>query len=529
MNSDKDIRSRSITRIDMTSRNEIAFHNHNFDLGILLQHYSGLCISIRNATNRLDLGADCTERFQWTKYHSIMHVRTGLCVTPETNNDNAKLYLKNNCKHASAVFRFTANMSLQHVKSGKCLHPYWGCPVPAKGEDIVLHAACDEPRLQFEPITENTECRAIYPYCNAVANRPASASPNCSTVELIQGLEWHWVYIIIVVGSSIVIVQGAVIVCIYSKMMKSNKRQQQQQQYPTFGSGTKGNHSVSCAESEGVRMLGITSAMSDEAQASLRFSEYSDFSSVSDDQETSQLDENEVAEAGTESQERRAYMNIDYNKNARKKPKLSQQPHQQGGSRKQDDSSSKRTSKLAIDFSRMRNVFKVRKSYTLNDLELLKRISIERHEYEEPISPSSLNSSNTGDSSSSRAQPRQSAATKRTVNGPNNIANSKKNEYIEPDTSNAKKIRTRSSSVPAKMAPPEHYLKPVCVGRERGYSAGNKFRKTSAAAYVNIEPVSPDRTEKNLYDMPELTQIKEQEDTTEHQQNNHVYLKILED
>ena len=49
----------------------------------------------------------------------------------------------------SGAFRFTGNMSLQHIRSSKCMHPFWGCPVPSQGEDLVLHSTCDEERLAF--------------------------------------------------------------------------------------------------------------------------------------------------------------------------------------------------------------------------------------------------------------------------------------------------------------------------------------------------------------------------------------------
>ena len=164
-------------------------------------------------------------------------------------------------------------------------------------------------------------------------------------------------------------------------------------------------------------------------------------------------------------------------------------------------------SKLSIDFSKMRQVFKVRKSYTFNDLEKLKRISIERHQYEEPTSPCSLDSA-----------PLRTAAEKNGGGG---------SEYIEPD---AKNVRVRSASVPSKMtqpSPEQAYLQPICSAKDKTV-IGGKIRRTGAS-YANAQPVSPTRIERNLYDTPELSLIKEHEEQIPAQIETHTYLKILKD
>ena len=183
---------------------------------------------------------------------------------------------------------------------------------------------------------------------------------------------------------------------------------------------------------------------------------------------------------------------MDFNQNKNKKKSLKR--------RDSKDRTSKRLSKLSIDVSKMRHLFKIRKSYTLNDLEMLKRISIEQHEYEEPISPVSLTAQPMGKNS------------KTDVSG-------ESSGYIEPDT---KCTRGRSASVPAKFAQPnDGYLKPISE-RDRKRSLGS-----SGVAYANLKPSSPVRTEKNLYDMPQMAFIEE-DDGECLEVEAHTYLKILD-
>lgn len=115
-----------------------------------MRHYSGLCLALKNGTNALYLSKSCDEGFIWTKYNTIMHVKTSMCLIPESGEDDAKIIAKKECKNLNGAFMLSANLSLQHIKTSKCLHPYWGCPVPSQGEDIVLHTACNEERLKFE-------------------------------------------------------------------------------------------------------------------------------------------------------------------------------------------------------------------------------------------------------------------------------------------------------------------------------------------------------------------------------------------
>ena len=150
----------------------------------------------------------------------------------------------------------------------------------------------------------------------------------------------------------------------------------------------------------------------------------------------------------------------------------------------------------------MRHLFKIRKSYTLTDLELLKRISIEQHEYEEPISPVSLNPQLIG-------------------KAPKSDATGEGSGYVEPD---GKCVRGRSASVPAKFVHQEGdgYLQPVVSEKDKKKCPGS-----NSVAYVNLKPSSPLRKEKNLYDMPEMALIEEDASDCV-QVESHTYLKILE-
>ena len=82
-----------------------------------------------------------------------MHVDTSLCLIPENGKDNAKIYAKDNCSSVFSQFKLTGNGSLCHVASKKCVHPFWGCPVPLPGEGMVLHRTCGLERLKFDFVT----------------------------------------------------------------------------------------------------------------------------------------------------------------------------------------------------------------------------------------------------------------------------------------------------------------------------------------------------------------------------------------
>ena len=69
---------------------------------------------------------------------------------PENDKDDAKIIATKDCSNPSTAFMLSGNHSLQHIRTKKCLHPYWGCPVPSQGETVVLHAACNQERLMFE-------------------------------------------------------------------------------------------------------------------------------------------------------------------------------------------------------------------------------------------------------------------------------------------------------------------------------------------------------------------------------------------
>ena len=200
-----------------------------------------------------------------------------------------------------------------------------------------------------------------------------------------------------------------------------------------------------------------------------------------------------TADEGENAKEERTYINIDYNQNK------GREKNKSANRRNSKDRNSKRLSKLSVDVSKMRHLFKIRKSYTLNDLEMLKRISIERHEYEEPISPLSL-----------KSQPARS----------NSEVKGETSGYIEPDT---KCVRGRSASVPAKFSKQDDgYLKPIISERDK-----KKCKGSNSSAYVNLKPSSPTRTEKNLYDMPQMALIEEDgEECLELEA--HTYVKILE-
>ncbi|XP_065071404.1 uncharacterized protein LOC135696062 isoform X1 [Rhopilema esculentum] len=454
-----------------------------FKEGFIIRHYSGLCLAINNKTHSLHLDRACNDRFRWSTFKTILHIASSRCLMPENGKDDAKIIATKDCNNPSTAFMLSGNHSLQHIGTKKCLHPYWGCPVPSQGETVVLHAACNQERLMFEFIEEVSVCRPLYPYCTSSPVSLSKAS-NCLTKQITKGLDWHWVYIISITGATILLGQWIFIICMCYKMEKKAKTPREKTIH--FGINAKKRESLPGNEAEDVHMISITSTEqkpSYETQASAQSStssfEEKSFASCSDDNPT---------------RDERTYINIDYNQNSKGGNGIL------GRRKNNKERNSKRLSKLSIDVSKMRHMFKIRKNYTLNDLEMLKRISIERHHYEEPISPLSTSSA----PGSQRSRPKGESS-----------------DYIEPD---AKCTRGRSASVPAKFTSQDTpYLKPVVSERDR-----KKSSESSCISYVNIKPASPLRKERNLYDMPEMALIEDDAEDCPFQVEAHTYVKILD-
>ena len=124
-----------------------------FNLGFFIKHYSGLCLAVENGTDRIYLKKSCNEKFRWTANSALMHIDTLKCLVPETAKNDPKIIAKNTCNSSFSRFMITGNLSLRHVATRKCVQPYWGCPVPQQGENMVLHNECDLERLQFHLTT----------------------------------------------------------------------------------------------------------------------------------------------------------------------------------------------------------------------------------------------------------------------------------------------------------------------------------------------------------------------------------------
>ena len=89
-----------------------------------------------------------------------MHVDTMLCLVPKSSKDDAEIIAKRKCNSSFAQFAVTRNRSLRHVATNKCIHPFWGCPVPQQDDKVVLHGHCNEERLKFHLMA--SEYKFIY-------------------------------------------------------------------------------------------------------------------------------------------------------------------------------------------------------------------------------------------------------------------------------------------------------------------------------------------------------------------------------
>nr|QYA18700.1 agglutinin [Clandestinovirus] len=140
----------------------------------VLKHSSGKCIHPYggqvNAGNGTKLvyysGCDGDAlKFKMLANGSIQHVGSGRCVHPQGwfNNksqdqlrpDNGTpLVLWDGCGADKNKFKIMDDGSLQHVPSGKCVHPISGFPNPKDNDDLVIWDGCGEPktRVSFVPV-----------------------------------------------------------------------------------------------------------------------------------------------------------------------------------------------------------------------------------------------------------------------------------------------------------------------------------------------------------------------------------------
>jgi len=114
--------------------------------GFLIQHWGGLCMTVKPKTNRLFLSEAC-DRFELKSSKALRHLKSGKCVVPESTRDNSFFRLQSDC--TASHFAQTAKHSLKHLETGKCFHPRGGKSLPVAGTPVVIYYGCDQTRLEF--------------------------------------------------------------------------------------------------------------------------------------------------------------------------------------------------------------------------------------------------------------------------------------------------------------------------------------------------------------------------------------------
>jgi uncharacterized protein YkwD len=140
----------------------------------VVQTTSGACIQPADGNNyqlvlrRSNCNADNpVSNFRQLQNGVLQHVSSGKCIHPQGGSaqpgDNTPLVLWNFCgtDYPQLQFRSAQNNSLQQVSSGKCVHPMGGSPNPADGTPILLHSGCGEARLAFNLATSGGNSSSI--------------------------------------------------------------------------------------------------------------------------------------------------------------------------------------------------------------------------------------------------------------------------------------------------------------------------------------------------------------------------------
>jgi hypothetical protein len=85
---------------------------------------------------------------------AIQHINSGKCLHPAGGAaipaNGTRLVLWESCSGSRLEYSFTANGSLMQRSSGKCIHPENGADVPVDETPLVLWDGCDLPRIAFQ-------------------------------------------------------------------------------------------------------------------------------------------------------------------------------------------------------------------------------------------------------------------------------------------------------------------------------------------------------------------------------------------
>lgn len=87
--------------------------------------------------------------------NSIKHKWSALCLVPSGHGttsirNNTPLILDADCASPTAKFKHLTSGSLQHIPSGKCIHPKGGSQNPRNDTQLVLYDTCDSLAIKFQ-------------------------------------------------------------------------------------------------------------------------------------------------------------------------------------------------------------------------------------------------------------------------------------------------------------------------------------------------------------------------------------------
>jgi len=119
----------------------------NHDGQFLIRHVGDLC-AYAAGHNYIRLSSSCHDLFSFTPSRKLLHKKTGKCVAPLHQWNNAKLALVS-CSLTTAHFMRTHGNSIEYVNNGKCVHPYGGKARPKLYTPLVIYYGCNQHRLSF--------------------------------------------------------------------------------------------------------------------------------------------------------------------------------------------------------------------------------------------------------------------------------------------------------------------------------------------------------------------------------------------
>lgn len=130
-------------------------HGDNLKETYYLRHFYGKCLEYDANRQVFVYATICREKFQWSSGAKIVHIPTAKCLTVNSTADGSFLTVTSQCNGRSSLFQYDElKHVIIHLISGKCLYPETN-NIPLPKDAVVLKSGCSSGHTNkywFRPI-----------------------------------------------------------------------------------------------------------------------------------------------------------------------------------------------------------------------------------------------------------------------------------------------------------------------------------------------------------------------------------------